>query len=79
MVRIRTDITQMENKGYKGSMKQFLFENINRINKILSKTNQKRKKDINNEIRDKEVDIITDSNEIQKVIGHYFENFTLIN
>jgi hypothetical protein len=65
------------NKLYKESMKQksSFFEKITKTDKPLANmTKWIREKTQINKIRDKKVDITTNTNEIQRIIREYFEN-----
>jgi hypothetical protein len=55
--------------------KIWLFENLNKINKTLTKLTKRRKENTQiNKIRDGKEIIKTDTSEIQKIIQEYFEN-----
>jgi hypothetical protein len=60
--------------------KSWFFKNISNIDKSLPKViKRKRKKTQINKIRDDKENIITNTNEIQRVIGEYYEIYIPLN
>jgi hypothetical protein len=53
------------------------FEKINKINKPLTNTRWKREMIQINKIKDGKGDITSNTNDIQRIIGEYFENLCL--
>jgi hypothetical protein len=56
-------------------MKSSFFKKINSIDKSITKMTRMRRENTQiNKIGDEKGDITTNSNEIQRIIGEYFEN-----
>jgi hypothetical protein len=78
VIKIRAMINEIETRKTIqriNETKSWFFEKINKIDKPLDNmTKWRREKTQINKIRDKKEDIITNTNEIQRLIREYFEN-----
>ena len=75
-MKIRTEINEKEMKGTIvkiNKTKSWFFENINKIDKTLSRLIKKREKNQVNKIRNEKGEVTMDNAEIERIIRDYYE------
>ena len=76
IIKIQAEINEKEMKETIvkiNKTKSRIFEKINKIDKPLSQTHQKKKKNQINKIRNEKGEVTTDNAEIQRIIRDYYE------